>query len=269
MHTTTLRANQLAIGYGGKPLVSGISFNLTPGEAIAVLGRNGSGKTTLFRTLLGLLPGIAGSVQLGDRAVHALSPAELARLIAFVPQSVSPTLGLTVLEAVEMARAPHLAWYAAPRAHDRSIALAALAELGMARFAHRPLDELSSGEKQLAMIARALAAEAPVILMDEPTANLDFGNQYLLLDEIAKLKSRGLAVMFTTHAPDHALRIADRTLTLARDGHATIGDTATILTAESLGALYEMPIALITTASGAAGVIPAVPAIQVGATTRT
>jgi iron complex transport system ATP-binding protein len=246
---TTLAAEKLTIGFA-EPLVRELSFTLAAGEAIAVLGQNGSGKTTLFRTLLGLVAPLRGEVRLAARPVSQLTPEAIARSIAYVPQTNSAALGLRVIEVVEMARTPHLAWYARPNAHDRHIALQALAELNIADFAERPIDQLSGGERQLVLIARALAAEAPIILMDEPTANLDFGNQFTLLDEIAKLKARGLAVMFTTHAPDHALRIADRTLTLKRDGVAEIGPTADILTAARLSSLYDMPIALVPHTGG-------------------
>jgi iron complex transport system ATP-binding protein len=246
---TSLVVEKLTIGFT-RPLVRDLSFTLAAGEAIAVLGKNGSGKTTLFRTLLGLVTPLRGNVRADATPVSQLTPEAIARVIAYVPQTNSAALGLSVIEVVEMARAPHLAWYARPRARDREIAMNALAELNMADFAERPIDQLSGGERQLVLIARALAAEAPIILMDEPTANLDFGNQFTLLDEIAKLKARGLAVMFTTHAPDHALRIADRTLTLNRDGVAEIGPTADILTAARLSALYDMPIALVPHANG-------------------
>lgn len=258
-----LIVQQLAIGYS-RPLVQALDFVLKPGEAIAVLGPNGSGKTTLFRTLLRLVRPLRGQVLVGTTALSHLLPEEIARQIAYVPQHSGASLGLSVLEVVEMARTPHLAWYAQPRARDRAIALAALAEFGIADFAERPLDELSGGERQLVLIARALAAEAPIILMDEPTANLDFGNQFNLLDEIAKLKARGLAVMFTTHAPDHALRIADRTLTLNRDGVAEIGPTSEILTAARLSKLYSMPIVLVPHTGGVLTVVE-----RAGATRQT
>jgi iron complex transport system ATP-binding protein len=247
---TTLTLNSVAIGYATRTLVRDVNFTLRPGEAIAVLGRNGSGKTTLFRAILGLLAPMSGEICIGEKNVGLLAPADIARVIAYVPQAINSTLGLRVIEVVEMARAPHLAWYARPLAKERKIAEAALTELNMHDFAERRFDELSGGEKQLVLIARALAAQAPIILMDEPTANLDFGNQYLILDEIAKLKRRGISVLFTTHAPDHALRIADRTLTMARDGRARLGATRETLTADALTSLYDVPVELVPFTGG-------------------
>jgi iron complex transport system ATP-binding protein len=240
-----LSAQNLHIGYVDRVLASYISFTLDDGEVIAILGPNGSGKTTLFRTLLGLTPALQGSTILNGHAISELTPSAIARLVAYVPQVSVNFANFSVIEIVQMARAPHLAWYASPGARDRAIAENALAELNIRDFAEREFTELSGGERQLVMIARALASEAKILLMDEPTASLDFGNQFLILDEIAKLKARGVAVIFTTHHPDHALRIADRTLTIARDGGVQIGATGTVLNAASLSGLYGINIELI------------------------
>ena len=119
-----------------------------------------------------------------------------------------------------------------------------MAELNIAHFANREFAELSGGERQLVMIARALASEARILLLDEPTASLDYGNQFLILDEIAKLKTRGVAILFTTHNPDQALRIADRTLTISREGVINIGATRAVVTRDSLAALYAIDVQL-------------------------
>jgi iron complex transport system ATP-binding protein len=245
-----LSAQNLRIGYVDRVLASNISFNLDNGEVIAILGPNGSGKTTLFRTLLGLTPALQGATLLDGRAISELAPSAIARAVAYVPQVSASFANFSALEIVLMARAPHLAWYASPGAKDRAIAENALAELNIRDFAEREFTELSGGERQLVMIARALASEAKILLMDEPTASLDFGNQFLILDEIAKLKARGVAVIFTTHHPDHALRIADRTLTIAHDGNVRIGATGTVLNAASLTALYGIDIDLINSRHG-------------------
>ena len=239
-----LATRDLTIGYPRRKLAANISFVLNKGEAVAILGPNGSGKTTLFRTLLGLLPARAGEVVLNDKSIATLSPAEIARSIAYVPQAATGFFNFSVIEVVEMGRAAHLAWYAQPAAKDRAIAERALAELNIAAFANREFAELSGGERQLVMIARALASEAPIILLDEPTASLDFGNQFLILDELARLKQRGVSVLFTTHNPDQALRIADRTLTISREGVINIGATRAVVTRDSLAALYAIDVQL-------------------------
>ena len=240
-----LATRDLTIGYPRRSLAANISFALNKGEAIAILGPNGSGKTTLFRTLLGLLPACAGEVMLNNKSIATVSPAEIARSMAYVPQAAAGFFNFSVIEVVEMARAAHLAWYAQPDAKDRAIAERALAELNIAAFANREFAELSGGERQLVMIARALASEAPIILLDEPTASLDFGNQFLILDELARLKQRGVSVLFTTHNPDQALRIADRTLTISREGVINIGATRAVVTRDSLAALYAIDVQLV------------------------
>ncbi len=239
-----LSAQNLRIGYVDRVLASNISFTLNDGEVIAILGPNGSGKTTLFRTLLGLTPALQGAALLNGRAISEFTPSAIARMVAYVPQVSASFANFSVIEVVLMARAAHLAWYASPGAKDRAVAANALAELNIGDFAEREFIELSGGERQLTMIARALASEAKILLMDEPTASLDFGNQFLILDEIAKLKARGVSVIFTTHHPDHALRIADRTLTITRDGQVQIDATQTLLSADSLTALYGISIDL-------------------------
>ncbi len=250
----TLEARALSIGYAQRTLAENISFALQPGEAIAILGPNGSGKTTLFRTLLGLLRARAGVVTLGGRNIDSLMPAEIARHIAYVPQISSAFPHFSVIEIVEMARASRLAWYQRPSAKDRAVAEGALAELGIADFAHRAFFELSGGERQLVMIARALASEAAILMLDEPTASLDYGNQFLILDEIVKLKANGASILFTTHDPNQALRLCnqpdDRTLTIARDGAVAIGPTRELLSAEALSALYGVPVHLGEYAAG-------------------
>ncbi len=250
---SSLATNALAIGYATRTLAENLSFALHAGEAMAILGPNGSGKT-----LLGLLPARAGTVTLDGKDIATLAPGQMARRVGYVPQAATGFFNFTVREVVEMARAPHLAWYATPGAGDRAIADRALAELNLSTFAAREFAELSGGERQLVMIARALAAEATVLLLDEPTASLDYGNQFLILDEIAKLKERGVAILFTTHDPNQALRIADRTLTIARDGAVTIGSTDQILTGDSLSALYGHPIELIAAPGGTVTSVPVV-----------
>ena len=237
-----LTAHQLAIGYPKKIIASNISLQLNLGEAVAVIGPNGSGKTTLFRTLLGLLPALQGNVQLNGRSLVTLRPDEIARYVAYVPQVSASFFNFSVIEVVEMARAPHLAWYARPGAFDRKMSEQALDTLGILAFANRMFHALSGGEQQLVLIARALAAEAPTILLDEPTASLDFGNQFLILDAIAKLAEQGRSILFTTHNPEHALRVASRTLVISRHGKVEIAATDSILTSESLAALYGINI---------------------------
>ena len=237
-----LAARALAFGYRRRAVGRGLDLDLAAGEALCVLGPNGSGKTTLFRTLLGLLPPLEGRVLLEDRDLESLSRAQIARDVAYVPQASASVFDFTLLEAVEMGRSAHRDAFSAPRRRDAEIALAALERLGIAELAARPLGEVSGGERQLALIARALATEARTIVMDEPTASLDFGNQARVLGEISRLKQAGIAVLLCTHDPDHAFEIADRVLLLQKGRALAQGSVEATLTSENLSQLYGIEV---------------------------
>ena len=244
-----LAARALDFGYGTRAVGRGFEFALAPGEVLCVLGPNGSGKSTLFRTLLGLLPPLAGRVLLGDEDLAKLSRAQVARAIAYVPQASASHFDFSVSEMVEMGRTAHLGVFERPGERDRAIAREALARMGVAALADRPITQVSGGERQLALIARALASEAPVIVMDEPTANLDFGNQSLILEEVARLRGAGTAVLFSTHHPDHALRIADRVLMIREGRELAAGPAVEVVNPENLSARYGRPIDVVLVAS--------------------
>jgi iron complex transport system ATP-binding protein len=215
-------------------------LRLAFGEALCVLGPNGSGKTTLFRTLLGLLPPLAGKVTLEGRDLRSYRPAEIARRVAYVPQAVANAFDYTLAEIVEMGRTAHLGPFQAPGAPDAEAARSALERLGIAHLAERPIAEVSGGEHQLALIARALAAQARTLVMDEPTASLDFGNQRRVLKEIDRLKRSGMAILFCTHDPDQAAEVADRVLLLARGEVMAEGRVEETLDAAMLARLYGL-----------------------------
>ena len=245
----TLAASGLAIGFRDRTVARGIGMALAAGEVMALLGPNGSGKTTLLRTLLGLMPPLAGEVHLDGRPLASIPNAERARRVAYVPQASDPDAEFTVREVVEMGRTAGAHLFHAPTAADRATAQATLERFGLAPLADRPLARVSGGERQLALIARALATGATTLLMDEPTANLDFANQSRVLDEIAALRGDGRAVLFTTHHPDHALRIAGTAL-LLRDGAVLAqGPALSTLNSANLSALYGRPVDVLEVAS--------------------
>lgn len=239
---TLLALDQLSIGYPRREIARDITFGVSAGQAIAILGPNGSGKTTLFRTVLGLLAPRAGRVLLDGKSITTLSAPEIAHEIAYVPQNSASFFNFNVREVVEMARAPHLSWFAQPGAADHAIAAESLSQVGLGEFIEREFSELSGGERQLVMIARALASQAKCLLLDEPTASLDFGNRLLVLDTLVKLKQSGMTILFTTHDPDHARHVCresqDQTLTISRAGQVSIGATADALQIKALAALY-------------------------------
>ena len=179
---------------------------------------------------------------LEGRSLDSWPGRERAARLAYVPQAAQSYFDFSVLEMVEMGRTAHRGVFGIPGKEDRELAMQSLVRLRIRDLADRPIHRVSGGECQLALIARALATEAGHLLMDEPTANLDFGNQALILDEVARLKASGRAVLFSTHHPDHALRIADRVVML-RDGKVLAsGHAGDTINSENLSRLYGRPI---------------------------
>jgi iron complex transport system ATP-binding protein len=242
----TLAAQDLDFGFRGRPVGTGLSCSLGAGEVVCLLGPNGSGKSTLMRTLLGLQAPLRGKVLLDGKPLEGWEPAERARRLAYVPQSMDSHFDFSLLEVVEMGRSAHRGMFSSPGTTDRQAALASLATLGIAYLAHRPIHAVSGGERQLALIARALATEAAYLVMDEPTANLDYGNQARVLDEIERLKSSGIGILMSTHHPDQALRVADRALLLREGTLVGQGATHTTFTSAALTQLYAQPIEVAT-----------------------
>ena len=215
---------------------------LATGEVLALLGPNGGGKTTLLKTLLGLLAPKAGEVRLGDRPLASYASRERARLIAYVPQSHVATFAFTVEAVVLMGRTAHGNLFSRPTAADRAVAARALERFGIAHLRERPYTMISGGERQLALLARALAQEPQFIVLDEPTASLDFGNQGKVMREIRALAAAGHGVLFTTHDPNHAMRAADRAFLLREGARIAEGAIGAVLNRAQLEALYGAPV---------------------------
>ncbi|MDM7858653.1 ABC transporter ATP-binding protein [Thiopseudomonas acetoxidans] len=240
--TIFLRAQQLCIGYKGQALGSAFDIQLTAGQVIALLGPNGSGKTTLLKTLLGLLAPVSGQIHLLDKTLSDW-PAKLrAQHIGYVPQAVQSHFSFSVFEMVLMGRSAYLSAFNQPGANDQSIALECLEQLQITHLATRSFAELSGGEQQLVMLARALAQQPKILILDEPTASLDFANQILVLEHINQLRAQGLAILISTHQPEHALQSADY-LALFKQGTLTKTGTVTELgTADNIAWLYDLSV---------------------------
>ena len=237
-----LEARSLAIGYRDRVVGRGLDVGLAGGEVLALLGPNGGGKTTLLKTLLGLIPPLGGEVFITNRLLSRLSVQERARLIAYVPQVHAGAFAFTVEDVVLMGRNAHGDLFSRPSARDRQVAAAAIERLGIAHLAERPYTMISGGERQLALIARALAQEPYAVVLDEPTASLDFGNQGKVMREIRALAAAGLGVIVSTHDPNHALRHTDRAL-LIRDGAVLAsGPVREVLTRDGLQSLYRTSV---------------------------
>ena len=238
----TLHVRDLAFGYVGHPVGRELSFEVAPGQVVALLGPNGSGKTTLFRTLLGLLPAQGGEVRVGELSVAGLGAAERARLMAYVPQAFEGYFPYTVRETVLMGRTAHLGTFAVPSQRDRDEVTRVLETLGIGALAERPYTAVSGGERQLTLIARALVQRPRIVVLDEPTASLDFGNASRVLALIRKLADDGLAVVLSSHDPSHSFLVADRVVLLQEGRAVCQGSPAEVVTAETMRSVYGVEV---------------------------
>lgn len=240
--TALLSAQNLSIGYGKKVVGERIDVSLYGNEILALLGPNGSGKSTLFKTLLGLLPVLSGQVLLQGQPLAQHTRRSIAQRVGYVPQAQDGQFAFSVMDMVLMGRAAHLGLFAQPSQADQQLAVDILRELGIAHLAARSYPQISGGERQLTLIARALLQQPQVLVLDEPTASLDFANQILVLEQIQRLREQGLSVLLCTHQPEHALQVADR-LALFKQGRVEkIGTVADLGSAENLAWLYNVSI---------------------------
>ena len=230
----------------------GVSFDVPDGICTAILGNNGAGKSTLFRCLLGGLEGYTGAISLDGRDVRTFSRRELAARIAYIPQIHRPTFGYSVLDTALMGLTRHLSPFQSPSKALEQQALTALEQLGVAHLAQRNFAALSGGEQQLVLIARALCQQSELLIMDEPTASLDYGNQLRVLEQVRSLSEQGYTVLLSTHDPQHALRFSRRVLALQGGRVAAEGDTRSVLTPDLIRQLYGVESVLLDTPDGAA-----------------
>lgn len=229
-------------GYGSRTVLHDVSFSLQPGEVVCLLGTNGCGKTTLFKMILRLLRPNRGCVRLGGEDIAGWNEQRLARSFGYVPQTHTPPFAFLVRDIVLMARAAHLRPFASPGKIDERIADEALDSLGILRLASVRYTEISGGERQLVLIARALAQKAQWLILDEPAASLDLGNQIKVLRAIGELSKMGLGVLMTTHDPGHAFLCASR-VALMSCGRIVVLDTpAAALTEPALQEAYGIPL---------------------------
>ena len=245
-----LRSEKLAFGYRHQPVGRDVDLRVTRGQVLCLLGPNGSGKTTLFKTLLGLLKPQDGRVALDGENMATLSRTTIARKIAYVPQAHDAVFPYSVRDMVLMGRTVHRGLFSAPDRKDRDRAEAALANLGIEDLAERDYTRISGGQRQLALIARALAQETGLVVMDEPTASLDFGNQVLVLEQVKRLASTGLGIVFSTHNPDHAFACASHVLVLDEGLPRAAGTPDETLTEDLLSSVYGVEVELETLRSG-------------------
>ena len=247
MSRALIEARGLSLRLGERQVLQDVALELRPGDCAALLGPNGAGKTTLIRALLGFVRPDAGEVRLDGEPLLRQGRRAIARRIAYVPQAHAPTFPYSVREIVGMARAPKSGWGGRPTAEDEAAIAGALERLSIGAFAERSYAELSGGERQAVLIARALAQGAQVLLMDEPSASLDLGQQVRLMRLLGGLAAEGRAILMSTHQPELALRWFNRAILLHRGEVLADGPPKTILTPDALSQIYGVDVRLVET----------------------
>jgi iron complex transport system ATP-binding protein len=240
---TTLEARDLTCAYNGQPVLSDLSLAVHAGQVLALIGPNGAGKTTLLRAMARLLRPRKGTLLLGDQQVWQLSPRTVARRLALAPQSNSDTWPLTVEQVVALGRAPHRGWFLPFSTRDREVVQQAMRRTGLEHLCQRPVTQLSGGEQRRVLLARTLAQEPEILLLDEPTAHLDLKYQTEILELVRQLAHRdGLAVVITLHDLNQAALCADRLALLAEGRLLAVGEAEEVLVPSYLAQAYGVPV---------------------------
>lgn len=233
-------------GYGKKRVLQDVSLTIQAGKLTCLLGENGVGKTTLFKTILGLLPVLKGKITFNGICHSKITERDAARVISYVPQAHNTPFPYTVMEVVLMGQFIHAGGYLKRlKAKNRAAAQWSIEMLGIEKLAHRNFSELSGGEKQMVLIARAVAQQPEFIAMDEPTANLDLGNQSKVMQIAVRLKENGYGIIMNTHSPQHAMQYADHVILLQKGSVKASGSPSDVLNSGTISSLFATPLEVV------------------------
>ena len=239
-----LSAKDLTKTYGVDVILQDVSFHINEGDRIGIIGANGAGKTTLLNCMAGLLRPQYGSIRLCGTELGKMGTREIAKIAGYVPQLHTPAFDYRVLDFVLMGRAPEIGIFSRPCAEEEQKCLEVLESMGLAHLAYKSYRNISGGERQQVMIARTLVQRPKVILFDEPTAHLDYGNQLRALSMVRALVKRGFGVIMTSHNPDLVLLLGGQVGILGNDGRFLVGNAEEVMTEERLRALYRSDLYL-------------------------
>lgn len=240
-----LEVRDLSYSYGNsQPVFDKVAFKLQRGQLLTILGPNGAGKSTLLNCIAGLLKPRSGEVLLDGRPVHSLSPRELARKTAYVPQSSATVYDYTVRDYISMGRAAHLGMFFQPGAEDYRIVDDAIDMIKIRRFAHKSCAGISGGERQMASIARAIVQQTELIIFDEPTSALDYGNQMKVMQVVDNLAKQGYAIIMTTHNPDQPILLGGWVALVSAAGEFIMGRVEDIMKEDILSEMYNTSLSI-------------------------
>ncbi len=233
-----IEIQNLSFSYGMRSVLNKVSLSAKDGEITMLLGRNGAGKTTLFRCILGLEKNYCGSIKISGREAKSLSAKEIARSVAYIPQVHYPSFNYSVLDMVVMGTGSQVFAFSSPKKQQYDAALSALDSIGIAHLANRSYCEISGGEQQMTLIARALVQGAPILIMDEPTSSLDYGNQLKMMEKAQQLSQQGYTVLMSAHNPQYALSYAHKAAALQNGAVLAHGVPSEILDKALIKELY-------------------------------
>lgn len=241
-----LDLKEISFGYKNNTLYKNLSFTLNSGELLCVLGPNGVGKTTLFKTILMLLKLKSGNILVDGKNINTFKSKELYKYISYVPQAHTPPFPFTVFDVVLMGRAVYIKDFSSPSKKDKEIAKEALTLLGIGHLKNKIYTKLSGGERQLVLIARSIAQKSPIIIMDEPTSNLDYGNQIRVLSLIKSLcVNNNQSILMSCHNPNHALLYGSKVAIMKKNGVFSFGDPTSEINPKVMKEIYGLDIKMI------------------------
>ena len=241
----SLKVENLDFSYKDNHVLKDISFEAEEGEFLSILGPNGVGKSTLFRCILKLLEPQGGQIFINGKSMQPMTPDETAKQIAYIPQFHSPVFNYSVLDMVLMGTTSQIGTFAVPKEKQIKTAEAALEMLNIMFLRDRGYQSISGGERQMTLIARAIAQQAKILVMDEPSASLDFGNRIRLMNTVRGLTKAGYTVIQSTHDPEQAYRYSDKVLAIKDGRVAAFGKPEDVITSDVISALYGLDVEII------------------------